>query len=205
MDRRRFREASAMAGPERIEWRRSPPSRALGALAWYAAAAAFAVGAVFLLFGAEPEHLGAGVTNPVARVPTWALLLAGLGAVPFVLAVLRRPLVAANHYALTVRPGSLRTLVLPWARVAEVTVAGVAGEEYLLVRCGTGLDPLGDRPQWVDQAVLRRVARDDMRLGQRFHLAVRLRDFVGGTDGRIAALAAFAPDHVNVANQLDPA
>jgi hypothetical protein len=205
MDRRRFREASAMAGPERIEWRRSPPSRALGALAWYAAGAAFAVGLVFLLFGGEPAHLGAGVANPAARVPMWAVLLAGLGALPFLVAVLRRPLVAANHYALTVRPGSVRTLVLPWARVTEVTVADVAGEEYLLVRCGTGLDRLGDRPRWVDRAVLRRVARDHTRLGQRFDLAVRLRDFVGGTDGRIAALAAFAPDHVNVANQLDRA
>jgi hypothetical protein len=205
MDRRGFREASAMAGPERIEWRRSPPSRALGALAWYAAGAAFPVGVVFLLFGGEPAQLGAGVPNPVARVPTWAVVLAGLGAVPFLLAVLRRPLVAANHYALTVRPGSVRTLVLPWARVAEVTVARVAGEEYLLVRCGTPLDPLGNRPQWLDQAVLRHAARDDLRVGQRFDLAVRLRDFVGGTDGQIAALAAFAPDHVNVANQLDPA
>ena len=194
-----------MAGPERIEWRRSPPSRSWAALAWYATGAAFAVGVVFLLFGGEPAHLGAGVTNPLAHVPMWAVGLAVLGAVPFLLALLRRPVVAANHYALTVRPGWVRTLVLPWARVAEVAIADVEGEQYLLVRCGSGLDRLGDRPRWVDQAVLRRVVHGNARVGMRFDVAVRLRDFVGGTDGRIAALAAFAPDHVLVANQLDRA
>ena len=57
-----------------------------------------------------------------------------VGAIPFVLAVVRRPRVGANHFALTVRPGWVRTLVLPWSRVAEVTTADIAGERYLLVR-----------------------------------------------------------------------
>src|SRR5262245_18835967 len=132
-----------MAGPERIEWRRSPPSRSLGALGWYAAGAVTVVALAFLLFGTEPAQLGSGVSNPVVHVPMWTVTLAVLGTFPFVLAALRRPVVAANHYALTVRPGWVRTLVLPWARVAEVTVADVHGERYLLVRCRDGLDHLG--------------------------------------------------------------
>jgi hypothetical protein len=194
-----------MAGPERIEWRRSAPSRPLTALAWYATGAVLVVAVVFLLFGGEPDRLGSGVGNPVANLPMWTLVLAAAGAVPFVLKLVRRPVVAANHYALTVRPGWIRTLVLPWARVDEVSVAEVSGERYLLVRCGSGLDRLGNRPQWVDRAVLRRVTRDNAKLGHRYHLAVRLRDFDGGTDSRLAALAAFAPDHVMVANQPDRA
>src|SRR5262245_5410370 len=150
-----------MAGPERIEWRRSRPSRSLGALGWYVVVAATVVGLAFLLFGTEPAQLGSGVSNPVAHVPMWTVVLAVLGAVPFVLAALRRPVVAANHYALTVRPGWVRTLVLPWARVAEVTVADVQGEGHLLVRCRDGLDQLGNRPQWIDRAVLRSIAREN--------------------------------------------
>jgi hypothetical protein len=194
-----------MAGPERIEWRPSAPSRPLTALGWYMAGAVMVVALVFLLFGSEPARLGSGVVNPLADLPMWTVALAAVGATPFVLTLFRRPVVAANHYALTVRPGWVRTLVLPWARVAEVAVADVRGDGYLLVRCGSGLDRLGNRPQWIDRAVLRGAVRHDARLGHQYDVAVRMRDFVGSTDGRLAALAAFAPDHVVVAIQLDRA
>ena len=189
-----------MAGPERIEWRRSFPSRSLAGLGWYVIVAVLIVAAVLLLFGSEPKTLDTGGPNPLANIPMWAEVLVGIGAIPFVLAVVRRPRVAANHFALTVRPGWVRTLVLPWSHVAEVTTADIAGERYLLVRCRAGLDSMGDSPRWVDQTVLRAIAREGSRKAKRFDLAVRLRDFTPAVDGQMSALAAFAPDHVLIAN-----
>jgi hypothetical protein len=189
-----------VAGPERIEWRRSFPSRSLAALAWYVTAAALVIAFVLLLFGNEPAQLNSGKRNVLADLPLWTGALAVVGSVPFVLAVARRPRVAANHFALIVRPGWIRTLVLPWSRLAEVTVAELNGERYLLVRCGTGLDRMGNTPRWLDQTVLRALVRDGFRRGQQFDLAVRLRDFAPGVDGQMGAIAAFAPDHVLVAN-----
>ena len=188
-----------MAGPERIEWRRSFPSRSLAGLGWYGVVAVLIVAAVLLLFGGEPATLDTGGRNPLADIPMWTEVLVGLGAIPFILAVVRRPRVAANHFALTVRPGWVRTLVLPWSRVAEVTTAEVAGERYLLVRCRAGLDSMGDSPHWVDQSVLRGIGREGFRKARRFDLAVRLRDFTPAADGQMTALAAFAPDHVLIA------
>ena len=109
-----------MAGPEGIEWRRSVPSVPLSRLAWYGFGAAIAVGLVWLLFGGEPRELDTGRSNPLAYALPVAIVLAVVAAVPFLVPVLRRPFVAANHYALTVRPGWWRTLVLPWAKVAGV-------------------------------------------------------------------------------------
>ena len=188
-----------MGGPERIEWRRSVPTRSLAALAWYAVVAVLLVAASLLLFGGERPTLDTGEHNPLADIPMWTEVLVGVGGVPFVLAVVRRPRVGANHFALTVRPGWVRTLVLPWSRVAEVTTADVAGERYLLVRCRAGLDSMGDSPKWVDQSVLRAIAREGSKKAKRFDLAVRLRDFTPAVDGQMTALAAFAPDHVLIA------
>ncbi len=189
-----------MAGPERIEWRRSFPSRSLAALGWYAACATIVVAAVLLLFGDEPEHLSSGARNLLSDVPLWTEVLAVAGVVPFALAVVRRPRVAANHFALIVRPGWVRTLVLPWSRVAEVTIAEVDQERYLLVRCRQSLDQTGNSPHWVDRTVLRALAREGFRKGRHFDLALRMSDFSSpGIDGQMAALAAFAPDHVFIA------
>jgi hypothetical protein len=188
-----------VAGPERIEWRRSFPSKALSALGWYCVFGVVIVAAMMLLFGGEPERLDSGQRNLLAHIPLWTQVLVALGLVPFLLAVLRRPRVGANHFALTVRPGWVRTLVLPWSRVAEVTTTDVNGERYLLVRCREGLDRMGDSPQWVDQNVLRELHREGSRKARRFDLAVRMRDFTPAADGQIAALAAFAPDHVLIA------
>jgi hypothetical protein len=193
-----------VAGPERIEWRRSFPSRSLVTLAWYVLSAALAVGLVRGLFADEPAVLPSGASNPLADLPLWSVLLAAVGAIPFVLAVARRPRVGANHFALTVRPGWIRTLVLPWSRVAQVTLMEVGGERYLLVRLRAGLDRTGTNPAWVDQNVVRELSKTPSKRARGFDVAVRLRDFVGGPDGQLAALAAFAPDQVLIANHLNP-
>jgi hypothetical protein len=193
-----------MTDPERIEWRRSFPSHALVLVGWYAVVAGLGVGVVWLLFGSEPSHLDNGESNPLAVIPPVSVIVAGLGALPFVLAVVRRPSLTANHYALQVRPTWLRTLVLPWARIAQVAAYRIDGEPYLLVRCGTALDRLGDRPGWVDRAVLRaadRAADTDVVNG--FDLAVRMRDFTGTPRAQLTALAAFAPDHVAMVGDIE--
>jgi hypothetical protein len=195
-----------MPGPERIEWRRSFPSRPLSALLWYAVSATLATGIVWLLFGTEPKRLGSGEPNPLASLPTWAAWLAVAGGLVFVHNVLRRPKVAASHYALTVRPGSRRTLTLPWSTLAEVALVQVEEERFLMVRCRPAYDTLGHRPSWCDQGIMRSLTRAGTRAHIRFDLAVRMNDFVGDPDGRIAALAAFAPDHVTVAVEpVEPA
>jgi hypothetical protein len=187
-----------MAGPERIEWRRAFPSHAVTLLAWYIVLAGAVLGLIFLLFGGEPAQLDDGSPNPLAAVLPVALVLAVIGCLPIVLIIIRRPIVAANHYA--------RTLVLPWARIAFVAVGRVGRETYLLVRCRELLDALGDHPTWVDQGVLRavlRTPRGGRALAGEFDLAVRLRDFVGEPNAQLATLAAFAPDHVLIASDVE--
>jgi hypothetical protein len=193
-----------VAGPERIEWRRSFPSRSLVTLGWYALSAALACGLVRGFFADEPEVLPSGADNLLADLPMWTIVLAAAGATPLVLAVVRRPRVGANHFALTVRPGWIRTLVLPWSRVAQVTLMEVGGERYLLVRLRAGLDRTGTNPTWLDQNIIRELAKTPSKRASGFDVAVRLRDFVGGPDGQLAALAAFAPDQVLIANHLTP-
>ncbi|GAA3279125.1 MULTISPECIES: hypothetical protein [Dactylosporangium] len=191
-----------MAGPERIEWRRSFPSRALGTLAWYLVSATLAVLLVRALFGDEPETQSSGAHNPLADLPMWTAGLAAVGAVPVVLGVLRRPRVGANHFALTVRPGWVRTLVLPWSRVGEVAAIEAGGERFLAVRLLEGLDRTGSNPGWIDKNVLRELAKVSERQVRGVAVAARLRDFNGSPDGQLAALAAFAPDQVQIANRL---
>jgi hypothetical protein len=194
-----------MAGPERIEWRRTSPSAALTVLSWYLAVALLGLALVWVLFGNEPARLDSGAVNPLALVPKLALGLALVGAVPFSIAVARRPVVAANHYALAVRPGALRMLVLPWAQLAGVAAYQVAGEPYLLVRCEGPHGDLGDHPGWLDQSVLRAALRNSHvtdRPVSEFDLAVRLRDFVGEPNALLATLAAFAPDRVAIATDI---
>ncbi len=195
-----------MAGPERIEWRRAFPTRALAMLAWYVGVGGAALGLVWLLFGGEPAQLDDGSPNPLAVILPLALAVALLAAVPLVLAVVRRPVVAANHYALTVRPGAARTLVLPWARIARVTVRRLDHEAYLLIRCANARDALGDHPSWIDQGVLRsllRGSRAGRAVAAEYDLAVRMRDFVGEPHALLATVAAFAPDHVFIGSDVE--
>jgi hypothetical protein len=194
-----------MAGPDGIEWRRAFPSRAVTAFVWYAVLAGVVVGLALLLFGDEPARLDDGSPNPLAAVPPVVLILAAVGCLPILLVIVRRPLVAANHYALTVRPGAARTLVLPWAHIAVVAVRRMGRETYLLVRCRQTLDALGDHPTWIDQGVLRTALRTRAghALAGEFDLAVRLRDFVGEPNAQLATVAAFAPDHVFIASDVE--
>jgi hypothetical protein len=181
-------------------WRRRFPARALRRIGWYAASGSITVAVTWLLFGAEPDRLDSGEANPLAAVPPVSAVLVGLAALPLLLALIRRPLVAADHYALTIRPGSLRTLLLPWAEVAELAAMTVGGELLLLVRSHPSAGRLGDRPTWWDRGALR-AAR---RFG-RYHLGVRLADFIGDPEGLLAGLAALAPYPVRITAQLpDP-
>jgi hypothetical protein len=194
-----------MAGPDRVEWRRGFPSRALGVLGWYLSLGSIGIVVMFVLFGSEPETLESGEANPLAAVPTGAIVVFAVLAVPLLLALVRRPTVAADHYGLTVRPGILRTLLLPWAHVEEVAAYGVREEPYLLVRCGGRRDPLGDSPHWFDRAVLRaaaRASRGDGPTVKAYDVAVRMREFVGAPDHQLASLAAVVPGHVVMTNGL---
>jgi hypothetical protein len=170
---------------------------------WYTVSASIATGIVWLLFGTEPKRLDSGEPNPLASLPVWAVWLAVVGGLVFVHNVFRRPKVAASHYALTVRPGSRRTLTLPWSTLAEVALVNVEEERYLMIRCRPAYDTLGHRPSWCDQGIMRALTRAGSRAHIRFDLGVRMNDFVGDADGQVAALAAFAPDHVTVA--IEPA
>ncbi|HET8659053.1 MAG TPA: hypothetical protein VFM55_08665 [Micromonosporaceae bacterium] len=197
-----------MSGPARIEWRRAFPFRALGVLAWYVILGAVALVAAIVLFGSEPDTLSSGRLNPLSLAPAaTGVLVAAIG-VPVVLALLRRPVVSADHFALTVRPGFLRTLMLPWAHIAEVAVYAGRGETFLLVRCGKRRDDrLGDWPHWWDRSVLRSAARmSRMQRGRGpavagYHLAVRMGEFAGSPQAQVAALCSVAPEHVVVASE----
>lgn len=198
-----------MAGPNRIERRRQFPSRAVRRLGWCATLGAIAILFAYVLFGAEPGRLESGRPNPLARVPTLVVVLFVLIAAPFVVALLRRPLVAADHYALSLRPGIGRTLLLPWARIVEIVAYGTPDEPFLLVRCHDRGNGVGDQPRWWDQAVLRAATRahPSPRRGgatvRAYDVAVRMDEFADGPSARLAMLAAFAPRHVIVADDLD--
>lgn len=188
-----------MASPQRIEWRRRPPRRGLSNLGWYGVIAVLAVACVWLLFGDEPRRADGGDDNPLAALPLITTALSAAGAVAMAVPVLRRPVVAANHYALLVRPGSIRLLALPWAGIEEIRVARAGHERYLVVRQRMGPSVAGASPGWFDQGPLRRLRRAGggaSRLWTGYDVAVPMRDFVGGAAAALAALAAFAPDTV---------
>ncbi len=194
-----------MAGPDRIEWHRRFPYRALGRLGWYIGLAGFVVAATYVLFGGEPERLESGQPNPLAVVPVGVAVLGGLGAIPFLLALVRRPVLAADHYALRVRPGILRTLLLPWAHLVRVAACGDRADPVLMIRCAQRPDRQGDTPQWWDRWVLRTATRTGRRRGgtaAAYDIAVRMTEFTGEPAGQLDTLAAFAPEHVAVADEL---
>jgi hypothetical protein len=187
---------------DRFVWRRRPPRRAAARLAWSLVLAAGVLGPLWLVFGNEPRTTADGAVNPFALVP-W--LGAGLFAVvlaPQVLALVRRPYVAGDHYALTVRPGVGRTLVLPWVELEEVCVTEVDEERVLLVRLRPLSRHSGDQPGWWDQGHLRATVREASWV-RAYHLAVPLSDFADGSDDLLVEAAGWAPGHVTLVNRTD--
>ena len=185
---------------KRIEWRRRSPRRAVGRVVWTAVAAALAIGPAWLLFGAEPWVTDDGAVNPFALVvPLLGALFALLIGVQ-VLAIGRRPSVSADHYALKVRPGVVRALVLPWAQIAELTTMEVDEEPLLLIRCLPQRSRSADWPRWWDQGHLR-AARRAAAVVSAYDLAVPMSDFAGKPRNLLAQLAWWAPDHVTVADR----
>jgi hypothetical protein len=190
-----------LAGADRIEWRRAFPARALKLVGSCVAAGGFAVGAAWVLFGDEPARLNTGEANPLASVPQWTIVAAAAVVGASIVPVVRRPTVAATHYALSVRPGIVRTLLLPWATIAEVTAVRAGGEEFLLIRLQPEFGALGDHPTYWDQGVLRTVARGYPRADD-YDIAVRMREFAGTAPAKVSALAAYAPESVDITSRL---
>jgi hypothetical protein len=194
-----------MAAADQLEWHRALPIRAIRRLGWFVTGGSATVVIAWVLFGTEPERLASGERNPLALVPMLStVVVAGL-LVLLALPLFRRPVVAADHYALTARPGVLRTLMLPWAGVAEIAAVPVRGDPVLLVRCAGRRDRLGDRPRWYDQGVLRsamRAAGSRRHAVAAFDLAVRMDEFHGSPPEQLAGLAVWAPCHVLVTDGL---
>jgi hypothetical protein len=187
----------------RIVWRRRPPKRAAARLGWTLVATLFVCGPAWLLFSGEPGQVAGDAINPLALIlPGLALVFGGL-LLPHALALVRRPVVAADHYALTVRPGVFRTLVLPWAQLAELCVREIDEEPILLIRCGHRGPRSADWPRWWDQAGLRAARRGDAdRAIAAYDLAVPMDEFEGEPASMLAELVRWAPEHVAVFNQL---
>jgi hypothetical protein len=133
-------------------------------------------------------------------VPALAALF-GLLMVPQVMALVRRPTVMADHYALTVRPGVGRTLVLPWAQVAELAVRLVDEEPLLFIRCDQQPRPTADWPRWWDQGHLRSAQRGTAALAA-YHLAVPMDEFLGTPASLLEQLDERAAPHVVMVNGL---
>jgi hypothetical protein len=235
-----------MVAGERIEWRRAFPRRAVRMLTGCTVAAALAAALGWAMFGTEPATLNTGAANPLAVVPQWTLALAAAVVAVAAVPVLRRPLVAASHMTLHVRPGVFRTLALPWTTVAEITGVDTPAGEFLLVRLtppaadrpgppaagrhgpqdpdrrgphatdGPGppaadrpgppasdrhgsQDP--DRPGFWDRTVLRAATRAYPPAAG-YDLAVRLGDFTGTPAAKVTALAAYAPESVEITSRL---
>jgi hypothetical protein len=194
-----------MAAADQLEWHRALPTRAIRRLGWSVTGGSATVVIAWVLFGAEPERLASGERNPLALVPMLTTVVVAALLVVLALPLVRRPLVAADHYALTARPGVLRTVVLPWAGLAEIAAVAVRGDPVLLVRCAGRRDRLGDRPRWCDQAVLRgtmRAAGSRRHAVAAFDLAVRMDEFHGTPSEQLAGLAVWAPRHVLVTDAL---
>lgn len=156
------------------------------------------VAVAWALFGDEPATLNTGETNPLAVVPQWTLVAAAAVVGTAVVPVLRRPIVAASHVTLCVRPGAFRTLELRWTAIAEITGVDTPGGEFLLVRLHPE-EP--NRPGFCDRTVLRTAIRNHPAAAG-YDLAVRLRDFAGTPTAKMAALAAYAPEAVDITSRL---
>ncbi|MQA26989.1 MAG: hypothetical protein GEU94_16350 [Micromonosporaceae bacterium] len=187
---------------ERIVLRRRFPSHVIGRIVGYLVVSGISAGGVTLLFGEEPRRLANGQVNLLAFLPYALIVILALGLVPMVISLFRRPLISADHYSLTVRPGILRTLVLPWARISQLAIYSVTlrddAEPLLLIRCVEWHSPLGDNPGWWDQRVWRAAAKSAGGAIGGYDVAVRMSEFSGEPGKHLAAIVEFAPERVSV-------
>jgi len=189
------------AARKRVTWASRRPRRVLGRVVWTWFGAVVASGVAWLLFGDEPFRSANGAFNPLVLVlPLVVLFFLLVSALP-VLAIVRRPVLTADNYALTVRPGSLRTLVLPWAQIAELALVMVDEDPYLFIRCAARSRTSGDWPRWWDQGRLRVVRRME-GAAHAYDLALYMHDFAGPPPRLFAALARWAPAHVTLATRV---
>jgi len=190
-----------MSRPDRVVLRRKFPTRKLAVLFWYTVAAVLTIAAVWALFGDEPRRTSNGHLHPLAFATAAAAFLAALGTVPILATMIRGPRLTADRYALRVRPGSFRTLVLPWSALAELGAYVIDDEPFLLVRCSGRRKVPGDHPRWWDRAPLRLAIKED-GAASAYDLAVRMRDFTGSPRAQLAWIVRYAPNHVIVADEL---
>ncbi|MFC4334138.1 hypothetical protein [Salininema proteolyticum] len=191
----------------KTEWTQVPrraPLYRLTALAGYLAGAAGVYAVMKWLTSVEPAVLDSGQDNPVVRIPLFLASLACLGALFFIVPLVRRPRLAANHFGLRIRPGFTKTLVIPWSNIEEIAAITVTGRRpvsYLLLATDSYLG-LGDRPSFTDRTVLREANRATEGLVSGFDVAVRCQDFALSPGKQLAQLASYAPGHVRIVDRL---
>lgn len=192
------------------EWlvvERSSPTRRISSLALYALVCAGLVGALMALVHTEPSVLDSGEPNPVAELPEFFTVIALIGAVCFLVPLLRPPKLMVNHFGLRVRPGFGKALLIPWSNVEELAAIHVGsrrrGASYLLFAADVYLGRGGsDRPGFLGRSVLREANRATEGLVAGFDLAVRCKDFALEPQQLLARLASYAPGHVQVVDRL---
>lgn len=195
-----------MAVGERIALGPRFPARSLANLGGYVIVAGIVVVGVFLIFGAERTRLAGGRVNLLGYVPPIVLVVALLGMALACVPLFRRPTFVADRYALRVRPGCLRTVVVPWIDVLEVVgspvTRGAKTQPYLLVCRDPAPSRRGARPRWWDRTVLREAVRHGGPGYRRYDLAVRMDDFDEPPIAQLVMLARLAPGHVRVVDEI---
>lgn len=192
------------------EWtvvERSTPTRRISSLVLYALVCASGIIALAWLVNTEPAVLDSGEPNPVVALPRFFTVMSVLGALIFLMPLIRPPLLYVNHFGLRVRPSYGRVLLIPWSNVEELAAITVGsrrrGNSYLLLATDVYLGRGGsDRPGFVDRSVLREANRATEGLVAGFDLAVRCGDFGPEPQRLLALLASFAPGHVRVVDRL---
>ncbi|MEU6858285.1 hypothetical protein AB0B28_05340 [Glycomyces sp. NPDC046736] len=192
------------------EWvvvERSSPTRRISALVLYALACAVVIGTLAALVRTEPSTLDSGEPNPVAALPGFFTAIGALGAVCFLVPLVRPPKLSVNHFGLRVRPGFGKNLLIPWSNVEELAAIHVGsrrrGTSYLLFAADVYLGRGGsDRPGFIGRSVLREANRATEGLVAGFDLAVRCKDFEPEAQQLLARLASYAPGHVQVVDRL---
>ncbi|GLZ76919.1 hypothetical protein Afil01_17260 [Actinorhabdospora filicis] len=191
-------------GEARVRLRRRFPWRHVLRLLAYLVLAAAILALTRYLFAMEPDMLDTGVPNPLRHAEAFVAGVLIAGTIPYAYRLMRLPKLEVNHFGLIVRPGALRTLVLPWVHIEQVAVYTAAkGRTYLLIACDGHQGRLGDRPGYGDRIVLREALHLTGGMLADFDLAVRSRDFADTPSAQLAQLSAFAPAHVDVVDATE--